>query len=305
MHLGNGTVTPACAIFGLGLASVGIGVAVAAARRQVVPQPWKFASASALVFAAQSLNIPALPGAAVSGHLLGGVLLAHWFGPAWGVLGVSLVLAVQSLLIGDGGWLTLGLNIINMAIIPAAIVYPMLKKFIGSSQGITSDVALGTAAWVSAVVAALVCSLQLLSRSEARTAGGEVVSVMLATHAAIGLIEAIGTVLCVRVARSLQGKLATNTQVLASFAAAMLVAVVAVFGTSPFPDGLEYTLARVDLHEYASTFTQAVEAMQQRLIVTSDASAMASLASSVLCTVALAAAAFVLAKLMVRPQARA
>jgi cobalt/nickel transport system permease protein len=277
-----------------------------------VPEPWKFASASALVFAAQSLNITALPGAAVSGHLLGGVLLAHWFGPAWGVLGVSLVLAVQSLLIGDGGWLPLGLNIINMAIIPAAIVYPMLRKFMGTSHRISSntssiksDVTLGTAAWMSAVVAALVCSLQLLSRSEARTSAGEVVSVMLATHAAIGLIEALGTILCVRVARSLQNRLASPAQVVASFAAAMLVAVVAVFGASPFPDGLEYTLARVNLHEYASTFTQAVEAMQQRLIITSDASAMASLASSVLCTVALAAAAFVLAKLMVRPQSRA
>ncbi len=301
MHLGNGTVTPACAIFGLGLASVGVGVAVAAARRQALPQPWKFASASALVFAAQSLNIPALPGAAISGHMLGGVLLAHWFGPAWGVLGVSLVLAAQSLLIGDGGWLTLGLNVINMAIIPAAIVYPMLQKFMGSSQGIKADVKLGAAAWLSAVVAALVCSLELLSRSEARAASGEVVSVMLATHACIGFIEALGTILCVRVARSLQNRLASPAQVVASFAAAMLVAVVAVFGASPFPDGLEYTLAHVNLHEYVSSFTQAVDAMQQRLIVTSDASAAAS---SLLCTVALAAAAFALAKLMVKPQTR-
>jgi hypothetical protein len=147
--------------------------------------------------------------------------------------------------------------------------------------------------------------MQLLSRSEARASAGEVVGVMLVAHACIGLIEALGTILCVRVARSLQNRLATNTQVLASFAAAMLVAVVAVFGASPFPDGLEYTMARVDLHEYASSLTQVIDNMQHRMIVTSDASALASLASSLLCTVALAAAAFGLARLMMKPQPRA
>jgi len=68
----------------------------------------------AFVFSAQMINFPVGPG--VSGHLVGGTLLAATLGPAPAAIVMTAILALQALVFQDGGILCLGANIFNMAI---------------------------------------------------------------------------------------------------------------------------------------------------------------------------------------------
>ena len=67
----------------------------------------------AFVFAAQMVNFPVGPG--VSGHLVGGTLLACTLGPAAAALVMTAIVGVQALVFQDGGVVALGPNILNMA----------------------------------------------------------------------------------------------------------------------------------------------------------------------------------------------
>jgi cobalt/nickel transport system permease protein len=122
MHLGNGAITPECVAITISAASAGLGLCAWSARREGTPlaKLGLAAGLGAFVFAAQAVNVPILP--ASSAHLVGGVLLAWALGPALGGLTMALVLSLQALLLGDGGTLALGANIVNMALIPAGLV---------------------------------------------------------------------------------------------------------------------------------------------------------------------------------------
>ncbi len=76
---------------------------------------------SALSFVVMMINIP-IPGG-TSGHALGTSLLAILFGPWKAVASLSVVLALQAIIFGDGGVTTYGANLITMGIIPAFVGY--------------------------------------------------------------------------------------------------------------------------------------------------------------------------------------
>ena len=69
---------------------------------------------SALIFVLQMINFPIAAG--TSGHLLGGALAVIVLGPSLGVICISIVVIIQSLLFADGGLSALGVNVLNMAI---------------------------------------------------------------------------------------------------------------------------------------------------------------------------------------------
>src|SRR5262245_33761734 len=122
MHLGNEAITPECAALAFGAAAGGLGLAAVAARRELTSGR-KAALAGglgALVFAAQAVNAPILPGS--SAHLVGGVLLAWAVGPGLGAWVMTGVLLIQALVLGDGGIMALGANVLNMALLPAGLV---------------------------------------------------------------------------------------------------------------------------------------------------------------------------------------
>jgi cobalt/nickel transport system permease protein len=122
MHLGNEAITPECAAITL----VGAGLGLAAAGVQIRRQPVSreqvalAAGLGALVFAAQAINVPVLPG--TSAHLVGGVLLAWMIGPGLAAWTMAIVLLVQAVMLGDGGLAAYGANVINMALLPAGAV---------------------------------------------------------------------------------------------------------------------------------------------------------------------------------------
>ncbi len=234
MHLGNGSITPGCAVYGMGLAGLGLITGFIAARRQQRPDAARLALGTALIFAAQAFNIPA--GVGFSGHLVGGVLLAYWFGSGLGALSMAAVLIVQSVLLGDGGWMALGTNIVNMAIIPCLIVYPLWKHWMGNRDGTARWISLAVAAWISVMLAATACTLEIIGPTS-----WAVAMTMLGTHAAIGVIEAAATVALARAD--------VRVPRLAMPIAAGLFLAAAWLGSSPWPDGLEYTFDHHSLSE--------------------------------------------------------
>src|SRR5688572_28731381 len=144
---------------------------------------------AAFIFAAQMINFPVAGG--TSGHLLGGTLAAITLGPWAGMLVMTAVIAVQALLLQDGGLVVMGANIFNMGLLTAAIGYGLYRSVLGRSRTTKLAVA-GVAAWLSVLAGALFTSMQLWLSGTTQLE--IVVPAMLGVHAVIGLGEAVITV---------------------------------------------------------------------------------------------------------------
>ncbi len=105
------------------VAAVVVVTAAVSARRDPRPpppgRPALVAATTAAVFGLQMLNYPVAAG--TSGHLLGGALAAALLGPVWGMLSVTTVLTVQSLVFADGGLTALGTNVLLMAVVATLV----------------------------------------------------------------------------------------------------------------------------------------------------------------------------------------
>jgi cobalt/nickel transport system permease protein len=149
---------------------------------------------AAFIFAAQMFNFPIAGG--TSGHLLGGVLAAVIVGPFAASVVLTCVLIVQCLLFQDGGLLTLGANVLNMAIIgtwAGWAVFAAIKKIIPRSLGMRIGVFLG--AWLSVVTASAMAAIELgLSGTATMSV---VLMAMVSVHAVIGIAEGVITVLII------------------------------------------------------------------------------------------------------------
>jgi len=202
---------------------------------------------STFVFAAQMMNFPIQAG--TSGHLIGGVLAAVLLGTPFGVLALALVLAFQCIIFSDGGLAVLGANVLNMAVIGAGVGGWLAGKWNGVSGRALARV--GLAAWVSVVLAALACSAELAF-------GGVIpffksAPVMFGVHAIIGLGEAVLTVLAVALIPAVE--VGRRRSVAIPAGAALVIAMVLSPFASGFPDGLEWTAAKLEfLKESAPAF---------------------------------------------------
>jgi len=145
---------------------------------------------AAFIFAAQMLNFPVAGG--TSGHLLGGAIAASLLGPCAGLLVITVVLLVQCFVFQDGGVTALGANVVNMALVGTAAVYPIIwlvTRVVHGRAGCIAGAAV--AAWMSVVLASFMCAteLALSGTSPARV----VIPAMVGIHAAIGVGEAVVT----------------------------------------------------------------------------------------------------------------
>lgn len=207
---------------------------------------------AAVIFAGQMVNFP-LIGLPVSGHLLGGVLAGVILGPWAGCLAISLVLIVQAILFNDGGLLSLGANILNMAVVGSwggYAVYSILKKWFGNSP-ISSIPASVISAWFSVLAAATLFCLEFgLSAGSKQFNLKGVLTLMVLYHAIIGIGESLitGSILSFILARrpELISSSTSSSQVarFGQFVAAGLVCALAVAAfLAPFkselPDGLD------------------------------------------------------------------
>ena len=152
---------------------------------------------SALIFVLQMINFPVAAG--TSGHLLGGALAVIVLGPRLGLICLSVVVIIQSLLFADGGLSALGVNVLNMAIVTSATSWFIVKywvKFIGKNR--TSIISVSVIAGILSVVfSSIAFTIQYAIGGTISIPVGTVLIAMVTTHLIIGLGEGIITALII------------------------------------------------------------------------------------------------------------
>ncbi|WP_206050761.1 energy-coupling factor ABC transporter permease [Nocardioides speluncae] len=205
MHVPDGFLDAPTSVATGVVAVAGVALALRGARNELDDRTAPLAGlVAAFVFAGQMMNFPVAGG--TSGHLLGGALAAVLVGPYAGVLCISVVLAVQALLLADGGITALGTNITLMALVGVVAGYAVFKAVLLVLPRRLSSVAPAAAigALLSVPAAALVFSLLFAVGGEAPIGFGKVLGAMLGWHLLIGIGEAaitglvVGSVLAVR-----------------------------------------------------------------------------------------------------------
>jgi len=149
---------------------------------------------ASLIFAGQMVNFPI--GLPVSGHLMGGVLAATVLGPWAACVALTLVLVAQWALFSDGGLLSLGANVLHMAVIGSIGGYAVqstVRKLVGGGfRGILVGSVI--AAWLSVMAAAaLFCAEFRISHAGSRFDFGNIFVLMVTFHSLIGIGEALIT----------------------------------------------------------------------------------------------------------------
>jgi cobalt/nickel transport system permease protein len=162
MHIPDGFVTAPVAGVGIAVSAGCIAYAVKEANKKLGDKQIPLMGVlAAFIFAAQMLNFPIAGG--TSGHILGAALAATLIGPWAGMLVMTCVLVVQSLIFQDGGLLALGVNIFNMGIIGCLTSFYIYKGILLPFKGNRTGVLLagGIAAWSSVVIASVMAALEL------------------------------------------------------------------------------------------------------------------------------------------------
>jgi cobalt/nickel transport system permease protein len=274
MHVPDGfvdiPVAVATAAVSLGIVGLSVKKAARDMSERTIPL---LGVTAAFVFAAQMLNFPIAGG--TSGHFLGAVFVACLLGPYAAVVVMTAVLAVQALVMADGGVTALGANVLNMAIVAGIGGYFILlglKRVLPKTvTGYFFSVAI--ASWLSVVLASAACALELaLSGTVPLTVA---LSSMTSVHMVIGIGEALITSTVVAAV------LATRPDLVRSYAhrggplsgratapsgrgaklwawalAALAIALALAVFVSPFasssPDGLERVAANQGFEEAAA-----------------------------------------------------
>tara|TARA_Y100000768_G_scaffold79130_1_gene56127 strand:- start:2953 stop:3888 length:936 start_codon:yes stop_codon:yes gene_type:complete len=204
---------------------------------------------SALIFVLQMINFPVAAG--TSGHLLGGALAVIVLGPRLGLICLSVVVIIQSLLFADGGLSALGVNVLNMAIVTTATSWFIVKywiKFIGKNK--TSIVTVSVLAGILSVVfSSIAFTIQYAIGGTISIPVGTVLIAMVTTHLIIGLGEGIITALIITLLMRVRPDLVyaydrsdeNTTKV--SFYGLFIILILLLSLITPFasssPDGLE------------------------------------------------------------------
>ena len=193
MHIPDGFINGGVSLGTAAVAAGGLTVAVRKTRDFLEDKQVALAGlVAAFIFAAQMLNFPVAAG--TSGHLIGGVLAAVLIGPWAGALCVSVVLMVQALF-ADGGLTALGLNILNMALVPAVLGYAiflLLRKWLPSTRT-SIVVASGIAAGISVPLSAAAFVVEFALGGTDAVALSTVASAMVGVHILIGIGEGLIT----------------------------------------------------------------------------------------------------------------
>lgn len=162
MHIPDGYLSPATCAVGYAVTAPMLAVASRKVRSRVrhrqVPT---LAMLSAMCFLIMMFNIPIPDG--TTAHAIGGVLVAVLLGPWAGLIAVSVALAFQALLFGDGGVLVYGVNVFNMAIVLPFVGYGVYRLIAGRAA-LTAGrrvVAAAIAGYVGINVSALACAIEL------------------------------------------------------------------------------------------------------------------------------------------------
>jgi len=105
---------------------------------------------------------------------VGGTFLSIVLGPYEAVLSMTIVLLMQALFFADGGIIALGANIFNMAVI-GGLSFFIVKLIAGNSaNGKRFFLGVFAASWLSVVLGALACGLEIGFSPAFAEAGGAI-----------------------------------------------------------------------------------------------------------------------------------
>ena len=143
------------------------------------------------------INFPIAAG--TSGHLLGGALAVVVLGPHLGIICISIVVVIQSLLFADGGLSALGINVFNMAIVTSLVGWLVItswKKLFGEANIsiISGSIIAGL---LSVIFSSIAFVFEYALGGTVAVPLSSVLLAMLSTHLLIGLGEGIITALIV------------------------------------------------------------------------------------------------------------
>ena len=273
MHIPNGMlqggICPVTAV--ISITGVGV-VGFKAFFAKCKPSTAKFAAITALIFASQMMNFSISGG--TSGHLIGGVLAVALLGIPFGILSMALVVATQCLVFSDGGFIVLGANILNMAIIGAGLG-GVIRNVFAKKLPLNSPqymVGLGFAAWLAVMMAAFACSIELAISGTIPFL--RVIGAMVGTHALIGIGEGLITVAVCFALESKTVNISQRRSVALPLIASGVIAMILSPFASGLPDGLEWVAQKYAfLHEAAPTFVSplpdyAVPAVSNEVLTT-------------------------------------
>lgn len=161
MHIPDGYLSPkTCVAFFAGMIPVWY---IASKRVEATVGAYglpMLALGAAFTFVIMMFNIP-VPGG-TSGHMVGAVVVAIALGPWAGVAAVTLTVALQAFLFGDGGLTALGANAFNMAFVMCFAGYYVYRVISAGSPGRTREfAATAVAAYLAVNLAALAVAFEL------------------------------------------------------------------------------------------------------------------------------------------------
>jgi len=196
VHIPDGFVSAPVAVAGAAVAVAGLTICVRRAGRDGTERQLPLAGLVAAFFLV--MGAPIIPVAVgTSGHLLGGTLAVALLGPWLGPVVITVVTVAQALFLGDGGVSALGVNVVNLALIPAAVGYPLLlglrRALPRRPAGLT--VAAGVAAVVSVLAAAVLFTVEYALGGAVGvplyTVAGSVIGVYVLVAVFEGLVTAV------------------------------------------------------------------------------------------------------------------
>jgi cobalt/nickel transport system permease protein len=194
MHVPDGFLNAPTSLATGAIAAGVVGISLQRASREVRESgPALAGLTAAFVFAVQMVNFPV--GAGTSGHLLGGALAAALVGPWTGLLVMSVVLLVQSLLFADGGLTALGTNITLMGAVTVLVGFLVTRGLLRAMPKRLGSVvpAAAVGALVSVPTAALAFTGLYAAGGAVDLSIGRLAAAMVGWHVLIGIGEAVIT----------------------------------------------------------------------------------------------------------------
>jgi cobalt/nickel transport system permease protein len=262
MHIPDGFLDAKTAVTAGLLSLSGLGAALRQASRHIESRRIPLVGlTAAFVFVAQMINFPVAGG--TSGHLLGGALAVVLLGPSAAVIVMACVLVIQAFIFADGGLLSLGANVLNMAIVAPVSAYVVYRLVHRGLQGLRGQlIAASLAAWFSTVVAAVFCAGELALSGTAPW--NLAFPAMAGIHSLIGIGEGLITMLVLAAVGNTRPELLSGpdgasstkeTKVVVAYGFIFIIAllVFVVPFASRLPDGLEKVAETLGFQYRANT----------------------------------------------------
>ncbi len=137
MHIPDGYLSPStCAVGYLGMLPIWAAAVKKVKKNlntRLIPL---MVIGAAFSFVLMMFNVP-IPGGTTA-HAVGGGILAVILGPWAATICISIALAIQALLFGDGGILTYGFNCFNMAVVIPFVTWFIYQRMAGKTEATSS-----------------------------------------------------------------------------------------------------------------------------------------------------------------------